>query len=78
MNKSHIYVDQNHHHLYDDAVLMMNLIDVVEMANVDYYYLYERQVILNLLLNYDSVIVILVNEATGALDYDLKNKIKFY
>jgi len=64
MNKSHIYVDQNHHHLYDDAVLMMNLIEEVEMVNADYSP-YEQQVILNLQLNYDYVIVIQLNEVTG-------------
>jgi hypothetical protein len=71
MNKSHKYVDQNHRPLCDDDVLLMNLIDEVEMVNVEYC-LYERQVILNLLLNYDCVTVKLVNEVTEVLDCGLK------
>jgi hypothetical protein len=48
---------------------MLNLIDAVVMVNVDLY-LYEQRVILNLLLNYDCVIVIQANEVTEVSHYD--------
>lgn len=65
MNRWHIYVGQNRHHLCDDVVSMMNLMEEVVKVNADYFPC-EQQAIVNLQLNYDYVIARPAIEVTVA------------